>query len=126
MYRELIVQCSHHILGRCKGDGCPWSKPQTIQIQKTSKTEGGGVKIKTRTLKPALEGEVTEARIHGRCWVCGKHTLLRHIKDRGYLCTHCITDTISLGFESDSPLHLKARGEGVDFEALIAPRIITE
>ena len=37
-----------------------------------------------------------------------------------------ITDTVSLGFQSDSPLHLKARGEGVDFEALIAPRIITE
>lgn len=35
---------------------------------------------------------MAEARIHGRCWVCGKHTLLRHIKDRGYLCTHCITD----------------------------------
>lgn len=37
-----------------------------------------------------------------------------------------ISDTVTLGFEDDSPLHLKARGEGVDFEALIAPRIITE
>ena len=37
-----------------------------------------------------------------------------------------ISDTVTLGFEDDSPLHLQIRGEGVDFEALIAPRIITE
>jgi len=43
MYRELIVQCSHHILGRCKGDGCPWSKPRRVTIKiegKTLKIEG--------------------------------------------------------------------------------------
>lgn len=35
-----------------------------------------------------------------------------------------ITDTVTLGFKDDSPLHLQIRGDGVDFEALIAPRII--
>jgi len=34
-----------------------------------------------------------------------------------------ISDTVSLGFKDDSPLHLQIRGDGVDFEALIAPRI---
>ncbi len=37
-----------------------------------------------------------------------------------------ISDTVTLGFKDDSPLHLQIRGEGVDFEALIAPRIIRE
>ena len=35
---------------------------------------------------------MTEARIYGRCPACGRRTHLRHIKDRGYLCTHCITE----------------------------------
>lgn len=34
-----------------------------------------------------------------------------------------ISDTVTLGFKDDSPLHLQIRGDGVDFEALIAPRI---